>query len=116
MRFAEATRVSSPAATSAPLVLTTSIYDIAKIQPDTSSITPIQETDTYESPMPLARQDTFVSSELGGVSLPHEPQPTPYQVALAEMRLTLSTMLEYLKPFGRPVHEQEEGQYEVYFE
>ena len=116
MRFAEATRVAHPAATSAPLILTTSIYDIAKIQPDTSSITPIQEIDTYESPMPPARPDTFVSPELGGMSLPHEPQPTLYQVALAEMRSTLFTMLEYLKPFGRPVHEQEGGQYEVYFE
>ncbi|RJQ34567.1 hypothetical protein C4556_02480 [Candidatus Parcubacteria bacterium] len=110
MRFAEATRVSSPAATSAPLVLTASIRDIATIQPDTSSITPLQENGTHQYlPVPSARLDTFTSPDLGGGISPNVSQEvTGYQKVLADMQTTLLRALEYLRPFGRPLEPAED--------
>ena len=110
MRFAEATRIARPSPTSAPLVLITSIRDAATIQPDTTSVAPIETGTIYEPTLLPVRQDTFTSSELGG-NLSYEPQLTPYQKTLADMKATLLTMLEYLKPFGRPAPVYTDGYY-----
>jgi hypothetical protein len=107
-QFAEPVKVEGPRATSVPFTLYVSSRDAATIQSENSyTVTPIEENIPGQTMPAPARQDTFTSSELGG-DLSYQPQPTAYQVALADMKVVVLTMLEYLKPFGRPAY-QEEG-------
>jgi len=115
-QFAEPVKVGGPRATSVPFTLYVSSRDATTIQSENSyTVTPIEENTPGQTMPAPARQDTFTSSELGG-DLSYQPQPTAYQVALADMKVVVLTMLEYLKPFGRPAYQEESYEHDDWSE
>jgi len=107
--FAEPKTTTFSSATSAPFRLFVSGSDTAVIQSETQAQTSIFHENTYQLTPPVIG-NTFTSTDLGGgVSSSFAPRElTTYQKILSDLKSILLSILDYLRPPGRPTFDEYE--------
>lgn len=101
--------ISPTSATSAPLVLTIGSADAVRLDQGKNTLTGETVEVSGQQILPGSQQ-TFTSEDLANSPNSESPQRSALQATLAKMKDVLLRALAYLRPFGRPLPPESEGQ------